>query len=381
MKKVKNLCKIRVKGLNIERILSKLCLNFNIFNIERKEKTICEFEVYSKSLKNVLSFLNNQNIEVEILSKEGLLEKLKSLYKNWGIVSAIILCLIVYIIQYNFVWQIKVYGIENIDEYEIVEYINDNFSKNKTNINTEQMEIQLKNKFDRISSVSVAIVGQSLIININEAILPNEMQTEFSPIYSNVDCKITKIELIQGTLAVKVGEIVKEGDILVYPYILDAEGEKRAVFPEANIIAEVWLIGESEHSEGYYITRRTGEVIQNSYITMFGLKIYENSQMCDFNNYEVIKSISFLSKRNVLPIKIETEIYYELETILIEQPFEIVKTQKIEEARQKALISLQEYDIIKQEYSNISSGAGISIVEYVITVERNIGVKNESLHK
>ncbi len=380
MKKNKNLCKIRIKGLNQERILSKLCLNYSIYNLVRIEKAVSELEIAIYSSKQVINFLKSEGFEVEVISKQGVLLNLKRFFLNYGVVCAIVACLITYLTQYNFIWQIKVYGTEYIKTTEIVEYINDNFSNYKNNIKTETIEIGLKDKFDRISSVSVAIVGQSLVVNINEAIIPDEMQSEFSPIYAEVDCMIKEIELIQGTIAVKQGQVVQKGDVLVYPYIIDAEGKRRDVNPKANITAEVWLIGKSEHSDGYYNTYRTGKVVEKSCITLFGLKIYENNQNCNFENFEIVKSSKFLSRSNILPLKIEKEIFYELKTELIEKSFEDVKNQKIEEAKQKALISLREYDIIKSEDINICSGAGVSIVEYVISAERKIGVKYEDLH-
>ena len=114
---------------------------------------------------------------------------------------------------------------------------------------------------------------------------------------------------------------------------------------------------------------------------MFGLEIYNNSKVCEFETFESETSSQYLSENQALPLIYEKTVYYETKTELVEQAFEEVKTQKIEEAKQKALIYFQEYDIIKSEDINISSGVGFTSVDVVITVERKIGVNYENLHK
>ncbi len=381
MKKIKNLSKVRIKGLNQERTISNIAKESKIYNLNRIEKSISEFEVKNSDLKRVKGQLISQGFDVEVLSSNGFSCFLKRFYRNSGVLIGIILAFIIYVLQFGIIWQVKIYGTEVLANQEISEFINKNFSKFKGDLNTKDVEIALKEKFKRISSVSVSIQGQSLIVNINESFYPAEMEGGFSAIYSEVDCKIIDINLVQGTLAVAKGDIVQKGDVLVYPYIIDSQGEKRDVKPEAKILAEAWLIGEVKHSDSYYETYRTGNVVQNNIITLFGLDIYANNVRCVFNSYECEESIDYLSKNNILPLVLHKKIYYETKTELIEKSFEEVRDEKIQEAKQKALIYFGDCDIIKNEDVNINSLAGVTEVEYVITVERNIGVTYEDFHQ
>lgn len=381
MRKIKNLSKVRIKGLNQERTISKIAKESNLYNLNRIEKSISEFEVKNSDLKKVRSQFQSQGFEVEILSNNGFSPFLKRFCGNLGVLIAIVVSFVVYILQFGIIWQVKVFGTEVLNNNEITSYISQNFSKFKGEIDTKQVEISLKENFKRISSVSVSIQGQSMVININESFYPPEMEGNFSAIYSDVDCKIVDVDLIQGTLAVAKGDIVQKGDILVYPYIIDSQGEKRDVKPEASIKAEVWLIGEIEHSDSYYQTYRTGKVLECNVISLFGLNIYSNTPKCDFESFECEESQDYLSKNNVLPLVLHKKIYFETKTELIEKSFEEVKEQKLQEAKQKALIYFQDCDIIKNEDINIISLAGVTQVEYIITVERNIGVTYEDLHE
>ncbi len=379
MKKFKNLTKIRVKGLNQERSISKVCKENKIFNLNRIDKNLSEFEVSSTQIKKVKSQLVSQGLEVEILANKGLLSFFKKFFKNYGVIAGIIISCLLYFLSYNFVWQVKIYGNENIQEKQIVDFVNANFSKFKGNINLEEVEIALKEEFKRISSVSVSLIGQSLVININESFLPSEMEGDFSPIYAQFDCKIIDISLVQGTLNVKKGDIVQKGEILVEPYIIDSQGQKREVKPQAEITAEVWLMGEVNHSESYYQTFRTGKKLVYDQLTLFGLPIYSNGEKNQFKEFECEEWQSPLTKNNILPFILNKKIYYETQTKLIQENFQDVKEQKIQEAKQKALIYFQDCDIIKNEDVNILSNAGISNIEYIITVERKVGVVYEDL--
>jgi len=381
MHKIKNLSKVRIKGLNQERTISKIAKESNLYNLNRIEKSISEFEVKNSDLKKVRNQLQSQGFEVEILSNNGFSPFLKRFCGNLGVLIAIVLSFVTYILQFGIIWQVKVFGTEVLNNNEITSYISQNFSKFKGEIDTKQVETSLKENFKRISSVSVSIQGQSMVININESFYPPEMEGNFSAIYSDVDCKIVDVDLIQGTLAVAKGDIVQKGDILVYPYIIDSQGEKRDVKPDASIKAEVWLIGEIEHSDSYYQTYRTGKVLECNVISLFGLNIYSNTPKCEFESFECEESQDYLSKNNVLPLVLHKKIYFETKTELIEKSFEEVKEQKLQEAKQKALIYFEDCDIIKNEDINIISLAGVTQVEYIITVERNIGVTYEDLHE
>lgn len=381
MKKIKNLCRIRLKGLNQERTISNISKSCKLYNLNRIEKSISEVEVNSKDLKKVKAQLMSSGLEVEILKVSGIGQFIKRFLSFYGVIAAIVLSIGLYIFQYGYVWQIKVFGTEKLNDSEIVSFIEQNFNKHKSQIETENVELLLKENFKRISAVSVAIVGQTLVVNIYETIYPIEMEGQFSPIYAEVDCKIISTDLIQGTLCVKVGDIVRRGEVLVQPFIIDSQGQKREVVPEAKIEAEVWLIGKAEHYDSYYKTERTGKKIECGKVKLFGLEIYNNCQENTFLQSECEENSVFLSKNQILPLIYEKTVYYETKTQLIEQSFEEVKIQKVEEAKQNALIYLQEKDIIKEEIANIKSLGGVTNLEYVVTVRRNIGVNFETLHK
>lgn len=364
----------KIKSLNQERKLGEIAKIATLYKIERIESNLTTFEVNYRDWQKVSSLLKGQGVEILEVKHKGIFYHLKKVFKSFGIIASVIVCFVFYCIQYNFIWKIDIFGTQNLSSDEISVFVRKELpSMNKNSINTKDLEIKLKENFERISSVSVAIVGQSLVISINESLLPEEMQGNFQAIYSKFDGKITKINLIQGTLAVDEGDIVRRGDILVMPYIIDADGEQRDVKPEAVVVADVYLQGQSTHYDCYTQMIETGRVIENTQISLFDNVLYANDRAVDFEYYILQESEQDFSKNNILPFKIKRQVYKEVIYQTIEKSFEEEKEEKVEEARKKALISLQENEIIKSENCVIKSGGGVTYVTYIVTVSREIG--------
>ena len=363
----------KIKSLNKEKIFNKLSKIFNIYNIKEYEG-YTEFEVDENDGKKVEKFLLENKSNILEIKHNGIKYKFFKILKMWGIISGCLMSLLFCFLQNLFVWKIDVWGCENINESEIIDFVKSSFTNYyKGNINTKNIEIELKNNFEDISSVSVAIVGQSLIININEAIIPEEMQGEYEPLVSNYDGIITSIDLVQGTVNVKVGDIVKKGDVLVYPYIFDGDGERMPIQPKAEIKAEVWIKNEETFYEYQIKEIRTGNKIECSSVSLFGLEIYSNVNNNNFENYQTEKNSVFLSKNNFLPLVYTKITFYETKTIEIERNFEDEKENIIEKLRQNSLIYLTGNEIILNENCTINESNGIYFISFILTVEKDLG--------
>lgn len=372
--KQKNRTLVKVKGLNQERALNNITKHIKIYNFKREKQNTCQFEVDYNERKQIKALIEREGLEILSISHRGVLSWAKKILTSYGLIVGIAICGLFYPLQYGFILKIDVFGANNLEKDEIIAFVDENLvSRYKGKIDTDGIEILVKENFEEVSSISVAIVGQTLVINVNEAVLPDEMKDEFPTIISQYDGLITDINLVQGTLAVDVGDIVKKGDVLVYPYIIDSQGEERKVKPQADIIADVW-ISATEVYYDYYIERvRTGRSMTVSETYLSKLLIYSNGGSVPYEKYEVVESEKTLTKNLILPFYVKKKVYYELTTREIVQDFNLDKEKVIEKARQNALIFLQENEIIKEENFLIKEFGGVHQVEYLITVNRNIG--------
>jgi len=369
--KKNNRSHFKIKALNKEKILNNLSKDFLLFNIKQTDRYI-EFDSNKEDGEKIENILIKNNVKELSVKHKGF--KLKTLLKMWGVIVGLILGLCAYCFQYFFVLKIEVWGCENLSDKELIFFVENQLnSKFRYFINTKEIEIAVKNNFEKVSSVSIAIVGQSLIVSINEAVLPDEMEGEFSPIISQYDGLVTDINLVQGTCNVQVGDIVQKGDVLVYPYIYDADGEQMAVQPKAQIQADVWIKSEDVFYEYLIKEERTGRKIVCSEVSLFNLIIYSNTKENSFDNYESEVESYYLTKNNILPFIYKKYTFYETKTIEINRNFEEEKDEVIEKLRAKSLISLSENEIIKDEKCSINNAGGIYYLSYTITIEKDIG--------
>ncbi len=209
---MKNYCQFEIKGVNQERFFNKLSSKVKIHELKRLSKTQSVFKVgifdRKKAKKNILEegfFIINEK-------SSGFLFNFINLLTSYGLIAGIILGAGFLIFQSFFINKIEVLGNEKYSTIEIKEYLTKSInSKNKSKIDLKKVEHDVYNKFEDLSFVSATLVGQTLVVNIKEELIPDEMKESFSPILASESGRITSLKLIQGTPMVKVGDVVRKG--------------------------------------------------------------------------------------------------------------------------------------------------------------------------
>ena len=365
--------RFHIKGLNQEKMLNKISKETPVFELERlskKESTFCV--EYSKT-KDVKSKLLADGFEIVSQRQSGVVPMLACAAKKYGVVVAVFLSFFLFLFQYQYVWQYDVIGTSFLSKNEVVSFVKDNFSNKKNQIETKEIENALSHNFEEISFVSCIIRGQTLVLNIKEKLLPEEIFGQFRPIFAQKSGKITQINLVSGTLLVKVGDFVKEGDVLVEPFVIDSSGEKRKVEANAEIFAEVYNEGSAEHFQSKLEKYRTGKISTKNEVKLFGLTVYSINPKESFLMFETEKSEKVLTKNNLLPFKLCSICFYEIKERLVESKFEDVKEEIIEKSKQNALSKINKRDKITEEYYTIKHLDSVTIVDYCIVTDELIG--------
>lgn len=371
--KIKNETKFHIKMLNQEKFFNKLSKQFNIFGIDRLNEKEVIFSCDFSQRKNVEKLLKENNIEILEIQNFGALANFSRIWTSFGLIFALIFISVFLFVQSQFILRFEVYGTEKLDKKEVSTYISANFQRKKSKLKTESVEMALLENFHEISFVSCMIKGQTLVINIKEKLLPDEKYGEFKPIVSSKDAKITKIELISGSLKVKVGDVVRAGDILVEPFTLDSSGEIMKTEAKAVIEADVYNEGSADHYDSFVEVYRTGKTCEESVVTLFGLEIYKFESDIGFERFEVEETESDLSQNNFLPFKLKKKKYFELKDRVVESDFEDVKEEYLQKARANALEKCSNCDKIIEEYYTTRHLSGVTIINYCIVTREEIG--------
>lgn len=368
---------ISVSGMNIEKTLNSLAKqNVEFLNVVKSDYHTCSFEVRKKDVKSVSKFFDERNIKITSEKHFGFSGFLKLLRLRFGILIGIAVFLCFFGIFSNCIFKIEVLGIEKMNEAEVLQKLEEYGVSKFRFIEKSNKEIEnvLSENFDEISLVSVVIKGNSIIINIKEKLINDELEGEdkYTALISNFDGMITQIKHIQGTLKVKVGDIIKKGDVLVEAHMFDSKGNQIPVIPKAEIHAETYETSTVKHLDIETKIIRTGEFVRKRELLLFGLELFAKTVNIPFSNFETEEITTKLTQNNLLPLYYRDIFYYEITPIIIEIDFESVKEEKIALAKNQAHGKLLEKDVVKNEYEIITDFSGMREIKYFIVVERLI---------
>lgn len=374
---------IEVEGIFVERFIN-ICKSKGIllWNIKMEKGVLLCVNIGIKDYKNIRDIAKKTGTIVRIQKKCGfpfLLNK----YKKRKVFVAILVVAALFIgAMANFIWNIEILGNENITKEELLralegEGLKTGSYKGKIDINSIINSIRLKR--DDIAWLGITIKGTNAQVEIKETTkAPNIIpQDEYCNIVSNKDGMITKINAQNGTAAIKEGDIVKKGDILVNGYLEGKYTGIRYVHAIAEIEAKVWYSKKEKVYFRQQVPRDTGNTEEKYSIIFNNFKINLYKTLSKFENYDTISKSKRLKLFSdfYLPIELvkTTNKEYVMENVIYteEELIEISK-QRIEE---ELKAQIENHENIINEQINTYTNDGYIEIEVIYEVLETIGVK------
>lgn len=378
--------KIKVESVFIERFIN-ICISKRIFiwDIQREKSSIMYANIGIKDFKRLKNVAKKTKSKVSIEEKSGipfLLHRYRK-RKNFFILCSIILISLV--AMSRFVWNIEIEGLQTISEEEFMQELNDyglKIGTRKSQINSNSIINKMRLTRDDISWMGIDIKGTNIIIKIKEKekapIVINK--SDYCNIVSNKTGLITKINVQDGTKAVEIGDMVKEGDVLVLG-LLEGKfsGETRYVHAIADVEAKVWYSKKEKFYYNQDIRKETGQ-IENKYSIKFNnFKINFTKTLSKFQNYDTIcKSKKILLFPNFyLPIEIvkKTNIEYKkISKTFTEEELIEIATEKLEIEIEA---EIENKDNIINKQINVDKQEEYVEVEIIYEVIEKIGIEEK----
>lgn len=376
---------IEVEGIFVERFIN-ICKSKGIllWNVKMEKGVILHANIGIKDYKNIRPIAKKTGTKIRIKKKHGNPFILKKYKKRKTFVAILILAIVLISTMANFVWNIDISGNENISKEEIVtaleeEGLKTGVYKGKIDANSVIQNIRLKR--NDIAWMGITIEGTNAKVKIKESTeAPNIIEEdEFCNIIADKSGMITKINAQNGTVAVKEGDIVKQGDILVNGYLEGKYTGFRYVHALANIEAKVWY----SKKEKIYLTQQvptdTGNTEEKYSLSINDFKINFYKTLSKFENYDTIyksKRLKLFSNF-YLPVEILkiTNKEYEIKNVTYtEEAIIEIWTPKIEEELRK---QIENQDNIINKQTNIYENEGYIEIEVIYEVLETIGVEDK----
>ena len=334
--------KISVEGYYIERFIN-ICKNekITIWNLKRNSNISLMLNVRINEFREVCKIAKKTGCKLRIKNKKGLPFLLHRYKKRKMFLILLLLVVIMIGLSSMFVWNVDILVEDGQEITNIREDIeNAGLKTGVLKSKVDAKEIINKIRLDRkdIAWMGIELKGTNAIVKLVKADEAPEIvdESEYCNIVSNKSGIITKISAQEGTAAVKVGDTIKEGDVLINGWMEGKFTGVRYVHAKGEIEARVWYTKSKKVTYTLTETKDTGAE-ENKYRIKFGnFQINFPKKYSKFKIYDTIETENKIKLFSdfYLPISIVKTTYKEKE--------EIQKTYTVEEAKNIGIKELEE---------------------------------------
>ena len=362
--------RIRIEGYSVEKLIN-VCLKNKIFfwNIKREKSTIIYTNIGVKEFKDLIQIARQTGCRVKILNKKGMPFLLNKYKKRKIIFFFLLILIILLMVLSQFIWNIKIVGNEEISTTEIAAVLEEKGIKIgvlKNNIDKQKVINEIRLERNDIAWIGIDIQGTNITVEIVETSTKPEIVNEedYCNIVSNKDAQIVKISAQNGIPAVKEGDVVTKGDILIKGWIDGKYTGTRYVHAQGEVKAKVWYTQKERIPLKQVIESFTGNEEKKYKIKLNNFTINLFKTLSKFEKYDTIEADNKLRifSNFYLPIdlikitnkeKVEEEITYgteEAKQIGIQKASEKIEEQiQDEEVLQKYIDSYANKDYVDVE--------------------------------
>ncbi len=309
-----------IKGLFPERFINLCTKNkINLWNIKRKTKNEITAQITVKDFKKLHKITKRCGCKVHIAEKHGLRFRIYRYRKRKALAVGLVVFFVILWSLTKFVWIIDITGNDKVSDTLILEYAKKCGLKTgvpTSYVDSKKVQTFLMTNMEELSFVSVNKNGTAVYIDVREREQRREHfdKYSFSNIIADQSGVIESVLVQSGTAAVKKGDIVYKGQLLVSGATDNKYLGIKYSNSDAEIMARVWH--EKTVDLPYYIEEKvpTGKVKNKRKLKIldFSLNLYIKNKIL-FENYDILSYTNYISlgKGKILPIGIETDRYEE----------------------------------------------------------------------
>ena len=303
---------VEIKIIKTERLLNIFWVkNIKVYKIKKSDVATLVLEIdyldYYKA-KEVVEELGGR---INIIQSKGFIFFLGGIKKRISLAIGAVLFLAIIGYLSTYIWSIEVEVQKNIPPFEIRKELNQIGIKPgiaKKNIDVKEIEKKLENINDEILWLRVRIEGSTLKVVIQEKINPPQTKSyEYGNLVASKDGEVKRVYTFAGRSAVKTGELVKKGDVVIEG-IDGSEGNEYILPPRGIVIANTFYEKSMNVKIAGTYLERSGRKDSDIYVEIFGKKIYLKKATKDFESYDKIEMSGKLFNKVLYYERVENEI-------------------------------------------------------------------------
>lgn len=285
--------KVALKGKNQEKIINMAASRgIYIWDIKKSGDNM-NFKVRTSGFNALKAISEDNGYELDVTGKQGLPFYRNLFRRRLGFFTGALIFILALYIMSSFVWFIEVNGNKKVETNKILLTAAKHGvyqGAAKWNFSRTEVEEAMLRDLAQLSYAKLDIRGVKARIEVVEKILPRSNITGPCHLAAARDGVIDEVLVLEGQASVKVGDVVKKGDILISgivfpeksPYIVQSPEEEEeeeelkpyTVRARGQVKARVWYEGYGEcrlHEEKLVLSgRRLSKIyIETPWKTVF----------------------------------------------------------------------------------------------------------------
>ena len=371
---------VEVCGINGEKFLNLVTYHgIDLWDVQREGEYI-HFCTSIPNFKAMKQDAHKTKIRLRIVGKKGLPFFTYRYKKRKLFVAGIGIFVLMLWVLSSFVWLVEVEGNTRISSMDVISALESNgysVGKLKMKMDLRSAETILLKQYPDMIWVGINYEGTRMVIRVAESVLPPTMNAkESSPrsLISKRDALITYIAVEKGKPMVKVGDIVKKGDVLVAGEMPIGEEDTSLYYTAAKATVHgktIYSIQKTMNME--QVKKDYNDELSKTYILkLFNKPFTLYSQKSRTSHYDTMYTVHQLqiTKLFPLPFALEVQARVGYEPSYYTLTSEEAKDELLAQMWQEISLSLgDEAKILKREASFNEADGKMTGMLYVIAEE------------
>lgn len=283
-----------------------------------------------------------------------------------------------------YVWDVEIHGAERLTEEQVQSVMEDigvHPGVLKSEIQAKLMEQQAMAALPELSWIAINQQGSVVEVELKERDVPPDMIPEDQPcnLISTASGQVVRLEIYAGAPAVKVGDAVLKGQMLVNGVVEDALGNSQLQHASGKVYAVTSRTLQVEVPLQQTVTVSTGNTIYRRRISVFGIDFPINVAFIPEEGYTCQRTKSPLAIGN---IKLPATVYTETWSQQIEQSVTLTEAEAAQQAKEQ-LQQMEQNDLAGVTVLNRREAArvenNIYYLEVLYECEENIAEESPLL--
>lgn len=371
--------KIRISGSMPERFIN-LCIieQILLWGITKIDEDLIAW-IRLDDFFRIRPLVIASHTKVKVLAQRGLPFVVKRAKRRKTLMVGVILFFALLYTLSSYIWFVEITGLKNVPDQGI-RYVAEQYGLRpgsiKNGINSKAIEREIALQIPEVAWVGINFTGTRAVIEVVEKTMPKQEDKAPAHLVACKDGVISEIIVLAGQAAVKNGNTVKKGDLLIKGFALEpvqigVEGQPlinnippEPIRAQGIIKARVWYEGYAETELKQTTITRTGNQ-QMAVIMKLGSHEVAFNEIPEQSYEEFETEIIYkqwpLWRNRQLAVESTITIYREINSTHIEKSIEQARNEAYNKALQAvqsnipetAQIVVHNYEVVKTPAENI----------------------------